>query len=702
MNDILGLSVAYTVLPTEGNLTILNLDAGKPYWLGFTCVDTSGQEDIMNATIIGPVVPTGGIDDGQAPAKLENVWAIDTPEDEGGRITIGWDQSDAGDCAFYTVYMITGVVFVTPPTSVAGFSAATVVNSCQENSTIVSQLDDLPLINGLEYYIGVVAYDTWLNAELNDVNIVQATPLDNSDGASMPPSRIENIQAFDHPNDDGTAIDVVWSISSADDFSHYTVWAADKPVDDISYLWNAYGDDPATCGCISIDKQWIDEDKNPIELTLNTALYGDATQTDEFSSADTPQLIQPGIELFVTVTVHDLQGNVYIDSLLSASVIPINNLEDTTPPPRLNDIDLSDRPMDDGSALELEFGLSTASDIYQYEVYAASWSFTSVGVGSDGPNVPIMTLDRLPEFPIRITIIAGDLPVLPGQETWVAVVAVDSSANVHKTDLTVVSSQSIDDGITDPGNYLPTIDGVTLAWVAETDILVTWNHTNDFGVEGYQIHISDEDFMDISDATFVGDTLTANSFVITSSIFADLSNKSAWYVSVTTFDDNQVRQSVDALMINAVENGVVNTDDSDGGTDFQSLLTTPNLLAAGLVFVSLILLVAIVRGRGKKSKKDKQWEIQTATWGLGDDDAWNSPPDASVPPPPPVETGSLFQAAERIQSQPLDRQEYSAPRPVMNPVRAPVDNSILNDLDIGNKQNTSSPGIDTSFLDDLL
>jgi hypothetical protein len=38
----------------------------------------------------------------------------------------------------------------------------------------------------------------------------------------------------------------------------------------------------------------------------------------------------------------------------------------------------------------------------------------------------------------------------------------------------------------------------------------------------------------------------------------------------------------------------------------------------------------------------------------------------------------------------------------MNPVRAPVDNSILNDLDIGNKQNTSSPGIDTSFLDDLL
>ena len=155
-------------------------------------------------------------------------------------------------------------------------------------------------------------------------------------------------------------------------------------------------------------------------------------------------------------------------------------------------------------------------------------------------------------------------------------------------------------------------------------------------------------------------------------------------------------------MINAVENGVVDSDDSNDGTDFQSLLTTPNLLAAGLVFVSLILLVAIVRGRGKKSQKDKQWEIQTATWGLGEDDAWNSPPDAGVPPPPPVETGSLFQAADRIQNQPLDRQEYIPPMPVMNPVRTPIDNDLLSDLDIGTKQNASSPGIDTSFLDDLL
>ncbi|MDP6223694.1 MAG: hypothetical protein QGF34_01375, partial [Candidatus Poseidoniaceae archaeon] len=663
------------------------------------------QEDLANATIIGPVVPTGGVDDGIPPARLENVWAIDTPDDEGGRITVGWDVSDADDCAYYVVYMITGVVFANDPTSVAGFSESTVVNNCDDNSTIVSQLDGLPLVDNLEYYIGVVAFDTWLNSNPNDVQIVTATPIDNSGGAAMPPTRIENIQAYDHPDDDGTAIDVVWSISDAGDFSKYIVWAADKPVDDVGYLWNLHGDDPATCGCIVIDKQWIDEDKNPIELTLNTALYGVGTQTDQFGLADAPQLIRPGIELFVTVTVHDLAGNVYTDSLLSASVVPINNFEDTTPPPRLTNISLADRPMDDGSALFVDFELSSASDVYQYEVYAASWSFTSVGVGADGPNAPVLVLERSPNLPALITELAGDIPVLPGQETWVAVVPVDSSANSLKNDLTVVSAQSIDDGITDPGNYLPSIEGVTLAWVEETNILVTWNHSTNINVEGYQIHIRSIDFMDISDATLLDNVSTANSFVITKDVFPDLVNSSDWYISVTTFDANGVvRETVDAKKINAVDSTGQIPEETGSENNLESLLTTPNLIAAGLVLVSLILLLAIVRGRGRRSQKDKEWEIQTATWGISDD-PWDKPPQSSVPPPPPTtpaQAESLFQAAERIERQDTGREQYVAQRPVMNPVRAPIDDTLLNDLDIGTSQKQSSSSIDTSFLDDLL
>ena len=703
MTNILGLSVESSVVPSEGNTTILNLEAGKPYWLGFTCVDLIGQEDVMNATIIGPVVPTGGVDDGRPPAKLENVWAIDTPEDEGGRITVGWDISLEDDCAFYVVYAITDVIFTTDPTSVAGFSESSVVSSCDENSTVISQIGDLPLSNNLEYYIGVVAFDTWLNGNLNGVEIVTATPLDNSNGSAIPPSRIESIQAYDHPNDDGTAIDVVWSISDAGDFSKYVVWAADKPVDDIGYLWNSYGDDSSNCGCIVIDKQWIDEDKNPIELTLNTALYGDSTQSNQFGPSDTPQLIQPGIELFVTVTVHDLQGNVYTDALLSASVTPINNFEDTTPPPRLRNISLYDRPMDDGSALNLDFELSTAGDVTEYAIYAASWSFTSVGVGADGPNAPIITLSRDPALPLTISELAGGLPVLSGQETWVAVVPVDSSANSFKTDLTVVSAQSVDDGITDPGNYLPSIDGITLKWVEESDILVTWNHSNNLNVKGYQIHISSEDFMDISDATLVGETQTLNSFKITSTIFESLVNSSDWFISVTTFDENEVRRTVDAVRITAVNAGNDElTDSPEKG--LESLLTTPNLVATGLVLISLLLLITIFRGRGKRNQRDKEWDIQAATWGISDD-SWNTPSQSNVPPPPPttpIQTDTLFQAADRIERQENGREQYVPQMPVMNPVRTNLDDSLLNDLDIGKTQQKSTSSIDTSFLDDLL
>ena len=90
-------------MPQIGNTSIIALEAGKPHWLAFTCVDEAGQEDLVNATVIGPVVPTGGIDDGVPPPKLTGVWAEDVPNDDGGRVQIGWENSVAPDCAFVVV-----------------------------------------------------------------------------------------------------------------------------------------------------------------------------------------------------------------------------------------------------------------------------------------------------------------------------------------------------------------------------------------------------------------------------------------------------------------------------------------------------------------------------------------------------------------------------------------------------------------------
>ena len=48
---------------------------------------------------------------------------------------------------------------------------------------------------------------------------MKVTPLRNTTGSGYNSDRVDSINAFDHPDDDGTAIDVIWSISDADDFA---------------------------------------------------------------------------------------------------------------------------------------------------------------------------------------------------------------------------------------------------------------------------------------------------------------------------------------------------------------------------------------------------------------------------------------------------------------------------------------------------
>ena len=711
INDVLGLSPEESLPPSEGNSTILNLNPGRPYWIGLTCVDEAGQEDLLNATIIGPVVPTGGLNDLTAPPKLENVVAIDTPNDDGGRVTVTWDVSTADDCTFYAVWIrenTPSITVVGLALDEAGFSQAQIIDDCSTNTTIIDGYDGVSLLDGQSYLVAVVAYDDWLNVDLIDADIVEVTPFRNTVGNGNIPDRIGTITAFDHPDDDGTAIDVIWTISDADDFAYYIVWVADQPVTDLSGAWAAFGDDESRCGCLKIDKQWIDEDKNPIQLTISTALYGgngnlmDLTQT-------TPQLIKPDIELFTTVTVHDIKGNVHLNNLIQATTVPINNIQDTTPPERLSNLELTDRPMDDGTALLLDFELSDVSDVATYEVYAATWAFQSVMAGGDGPTTPIATLSREPSLPLEIDLVAGDQPVVTGQEIWVAIVVRDSAGNAWEDNLNVVSNQSIDDGFDASGDYLNPVDDVTLEWEDGKDILVSWQHTDDGNVRGYQIYISTEDFSSTDDATLIGEVQASNSFLITSDNFEDLDNETSWYVAISPFDEVTNRNMVESVKIDPVsQSGVIKEDIEDDSNDFASLLTPPNLLAAGLVLLAVILLVAIVRTRGNQRSRNKSWELQEATWGIQDDlGSWDDvdPIISQVPqtPPPSVsqaQTADIYGAAQRMESNPYDRQMYQPE--VQQPVLQPQNQNLLKDLNGGQASTPVKPKIDTSFLDDLL
>tara|TARA_B100001093_G_scaffold516803_1_gene596502 strand:+ start:46591 stop:54879 length:8289 start_codon:yes stop_codon:yes gene_type:complete len=707
LTDVLGLTATADVVRQDGNTTVLSLDAGRPYWLGLTCVDESGQEDLMRPLIIGPVVPTGGLNDNTPPPKMQNVDAIDTPDDEGGRITVSWDENPAEDCTFYTIFMRTWDDTDGPMTTTSvdddAFSQAKIIDDCTETSTTVTSIDGVGLQDGQTYYVGVVAYDDWLNANLDDVDLIEVTPLRNTAGTGGTPDRVGSVEAFDHPDDDGTAVDVVWTISDADDFSHYIVWAADQPISDLSIAWAAFGDDEGACACLKINKQWIDEDYNPIELSISTALYGGESIVDAV-----PGIIQPDIELFVVVTVHDLAGNVHLTDLPMASVIPVDNLQDTTAPNILESVDLYDRPNDDGSALLIDFELSEASDVAAYEIYAATWSFDSIGIGSTGPTSPIATLSRMPELPFTIDVVAGDTPVIAGQEIWAVVVVRDTAGNALESNLVSASSQAVDDGVDDLGGYLDDIDGVTLSWNEEVNILVEWNHADDPSVRGYRVYISSQEFSSVEEADEVAEIKASNSFLITPNTYEGLVNSTAWYVAVSPFDDLFEKEQVSPMMLDAYRaNGDTPAEGEGSETNqFSSLLTTPNLLAAGLLITALFLLIAIFRSRGGSRSRDQALELQEATWGIQDDDwgayapATPAPVAKPIPVIDPNQADEIYAAAQRIDNQDIyGRTTYQAQQPVLQPVQ---NNALMNELVDSSAPQLPKASIDTSFLDDLL
>jgi hypothetical protein len=711
MVDALGRTPYTSYAPNEGNQSVISQTPGVPVWIGFTCVDKSGQENLSDVTVVGPVVPTGELNDNDAPDPVMGTEAGDVPDDEGGRIMVKWNISAAEDCAFYTVFVKQGDHGQDGMNSVDGFSQAAVINPCDENQTIVSTLDGVPLIDGQIYTVGVVAYDVWLNGNVDEVMLVTATPLQNIIGQGTTPPRITSLMAFDHANDDGTAIDVVWEPSTVNDFASYTVWVANAPVEDLSLAYAAFGNNPNVCGCFSFNKQWIDERTNPIELTISTALYVD---NGNDLSQGTPGLIQPDVELFVAVTVHDLKGNVYLTDLTQVSVTPVDNINDKTAPDRLTDLTLTDRPNDDGSALLLSFDLSDADDAWEYLVYAETYNFEGT-VGQQGTQMalnPIATLDRAPELPLVIDLVAGDVPVIPGQEVWVAVVVVDSSKNAHVDMLTMVSTASTDEGITDPGVYLPDIEEVEAEWFEENTIFVEWQHSVNANVRGYHIYISEEMFTSTDDATMVGETVSANSFLITSDVFDGLSNASTYYVAVVPYDDTVAKSTVDAIKLNAL--GTTGEGDGNDGSEsplsLESLLTTPNLIAAGMFLIVVLLLIVVVRGRSSSKQRSKSWELQEATWGIQDSN-WDTPsqaapaaatPTATPAPPPGITTqqaNDIYAAANQIQSPDYGRPAYQATQPVLRPQ---VDPSLLDGLLDGPEPTQKMPEIDTSFLDDLL
>ena len=208
------------------------------------------------------------------------------------------------------------------------------------------------------------------------------------------------------------------------------------------------------------------------------------------------------------------------------------------------------------------------------------------------------------------------------------------------------------------------------------------------------MYISSDEFSNVADATNVGSESTSSSFLITSEVFADLSTDSEWWIGVAAKDDVNSRKVIESNKIGPLDSSEGGSDgdsEGDGSTiELGALLTTDNLMIAGMVLISLFLLILVLRGRGKKPARNKDWELQEATWGIEARSGWDdvgsfggqvAPPVAAPPAIQPAQQNDIYAAAERIQ-QPPQPQGWSQPQP--------------------QQQQQPQGGLDTSFLDDLL
>jgi len=589
ITNALALTNGFDISSISGNNTVLQLNPGSTYWFAAVCVDESGQSDLLNATIIGPIVTAGGLDDGIPPARIEGTTAIDVLDDEGGQIQVSWIPNEEDDCTFYTIYALPASSWQ-PPTNVDGWPVSSYVSDCSTNSTIISSFGDALFVDDITYWIGVVASDDWGNSNPNDVLVVEVTPQANNGGPGIPPARVSGLNAFDHPDDDGTAIDITWNRSLATDFAFYTIWVSDFYQENLTESWNNCSESPESCGLISINQQQI-SGAFQLQMTVSKAHYGNSISQQSSST------IIPEVPLYVTITTHDIHGNVFLTEMQNQMVlvIPTDNSGDIFPPARIDPPQLSDRPSDDGDGVFVTFQESEESDISEYWIYVDTVPFSSIG---NRETPPAIVLDRDLELPILLESFSDGSPLAPNVMFWVSVVPVDSSGNYWDDGLKTSSIALINENILDPGLHIPEIGGIIAYWDSSgTRIQIEWDEKNDPIIESYYIYLSLTPFEDTRDAdTFHVVSTIYSSYTWKSDISENidgneysLDNENTYWIAIVGFDGAAHRLAVDPLEIQPWSESAFGSDNSGGDNSGVSWI---NQLIDG----DMNMIIAVVSG----------------------------------------------------------------------------------------------------------
>ena len=606
ITNALALSEPMDFAFAAGNSTTLELDGDVPYWFAVVCVDESGQSDPSNATVVGPVVTAGGLNDGIAPVPITGTSANDAPNDEGSRIEVSWNPNQEADCSYHVVYILPASGW-TAPTSVDGWPVAQIIPDCTTDEVVIDSIGNTTLENDVVYWIGVVAVDDWGNQNVDDVLVVETASYSELDSSEFsPPDLVSGLQAWDHPEDDGTAIDVSWDRTMAEDFSHYTVWASDFPLDDLTDVY-ASCQASGNCNSLTIDQRQIGNSPR-LDVTLTNALYG--SEPDSLS----PSRISPEIPLYVTVTIHDIAGNVFLSGLSDhlALVTPIDNRGDMFPPERLAAPDLEDRSPDSGDGVFVTFPSSPAQDIGEYLLFAVAGAPFDSTEGLE----PALTLDRTQWGRTLLEVVSGGGAIQPDIPVWVAVVPVDTSGNAWTDNLETSMISPVDENSQDPGMHLPEVSEIMAYWEPSGNrIEVLWTDSDEPLVKSYTIYASTMEFSDTRDAIPVRSSITSSNASFESIGPTPVSSSTAYWIAVVAFDGEVHRLAVDSIRVyplSEISPGG-NRDGSGSGGDswFDQLVDGDLNTIILMVSALMIILGAALIIRPRQRAAPQPWEMGT-------------------------------------------------------------------------------------------
>ena len=606
ITNALALSEPMDFAFAAGNSTTLELDGNVPYWFAVVCVDESGQFNPSNATVVGPVVTAGGLNDGIAPMPITGTSANDAPNDEGSRIEVSWNPNQEADCSYHVIYILPASGW-TAPTSVDGWPVAEIIPDCTTDEVIIDSIGNTTLENDIVYWIGVVAVDDWGNKDVDDVLVVETASYSELDSSEFsPPDLVTGLQAWDHPEDDGTAIDVSWDRTMAEDFSHYTVWASDFPLDDLTDVYESC-EATGNCNVLTIDQRQIGNSPR-LDVTLTTALYG--SEPDSL----TPSRITPDIPLYVTVTIHDIAGNVFLSGLSDhlALVTPIDNRGDMFPPERLAAPDLEDRSPDSGDGVFVTFPSSTAQDIGEYLLFAVAGAPFDSTEGLE----PALTLDRTQWGRTLLETVSGGGAIRPDIPVWVAVVPVDTSGNAWTDNLETSMISPVDENSQDPGMHLPEVTEIMAYWDPSGNrIEVLWTDSEDPQVKSYTMYASTMQFSDTRDAIPVQSSITSSNASFKSIGPSPVSPSTAYWIAVVAFDGEVHRLAVDSIRVyplSEMSPGGNGDGSGLGGESWFDQLVDGDLNTVILMVSALmIILGAALIIRPRQRAAPQPWEMGT-------------------------------------------------------------------------------------------